>query len=519
MGRKTKMLAIICCIILLLLVISLIRGDRNHDPDYEPDTSVSLSGPVKDGNEPPPNPFLADSPWPMSHRNPYCQASSPYMGPQRVMPSDNFDLQPGWGGLITKCFSSPYRDGRRVIWGNNMMFLFKALDTGDSIDMIDMKYKENWAFFDVDSALSGAYTLLDKDGIFYVPGINKIKAYSDEVPGDPESDIKLVRTFELPAEMIRKKGERIVGFNMTYEGMLVIATSGGLVCAVSCSFQKTSYLQLSKDEEISNSIACDENGGIYIVTSKKMHRVQWTGKELTLDEKAGAWTADYETGAAVEGVRLGEGSGATPTLMGVGKQDRFVVITDGQKLMHLVLFWRDRIPADWKQISGTKDRRIAAQVPVTFGDPEAKESLSEQSVCVRGYGAVVVNNQLKVKTTIRMLGIILSGISSYAPYGIEKFQWDPGTRKLQSAWVNKKISMPNGIPAMSAATNLIYNVGIRDGDWTFEAVDWYTGERVFSFYIGDSLLNWYNSAYAATEIGPGGRLYSGTMMGLMRINP
>ncbi len=32
-------------------------------------------------DEPPVNPFVVDSPWPMSHANPYCQASSLYPGP------------------------------------------------------------------------------------------------------------------------------------------------------------------------------------------------------------------------------------------------------------------------------------------------------------------------------------------------------------------------------------------------------------------------------------------------------
>lgn len=30
---------------------------------------------------PPKNPFLADSPWPMSHQGPYAQGSSSYPGP------------------------------------------------------------------------------------------------------------------------------------------------------------------------------------------------------------------------------------------------------------------------------------------------------------------------------------------------------------------------------------------------------------------------------------------------------
>jgi hypothetical protein len=518
---KNKLIIIIGAILILIIVITIFRMIIKTDaPDYKYDPSVASMKPVDDGNEPPRNLYLADSPWAMNHRNTYCQASSPYMGPKKVMPESKFDFKLGWGGLINISFSAPYKNGKRAMWGNNMIGVFKAIDTESEIKYIKWLWKEDKAFFDVDHALSGAYTVLDKDMIFFVPSLRKLYAFGDKVNGDINSDIKLYRTFKLPKDKLRKENEQIVGLSITYDGMLVLATSGGLVCAVSRDFKTAKFLLLGKDEEISNSIAIDEQGGIYIVTSKKMYRVQWTGKTLTLDDKHGAWTADYEIGKGIEGVRLGAGSGATPTLMGTGTQDKFVVITDGQRLMHLVLFWRDKIPVNWKQIPGTKDRRIAAQVPVTFGDTNAKISMSEQSVCVRGYGALVVNNQLNdYKTDKRLWGIILSGMSSFAPYGIEKFIWDPKERKLRSVWASTKISMPNGIPSMSAATNLIYNVGHRDDGWTFEAIDWHTGELVFSFPMGHWSIFWHNSAYAATEIGPGGRLYSGTIIGMMRVWP
>ena len=70
---------------------------------------------------------------------------------------------------------------------------------------------------------------------------------------------------------------------------------------------------------------------------------------------------------------------------------------------------------------------------------------------------------------------------------------------------------------MSAATNLIYDIGQRDGVWTMEALDWDTGESVFFHELGSNLI--YNSAYAATEIGLGSGLYTGTTLGLLRLIP
>ena len=42
--------------------------------------------------------------------------------------------------------------------------------------------------------------------------------------------------------------------------------------------------------------------------------------------------------------------------MGFDDEDRFVVITDGDELMNLTLFWREDIPEDWQQLPGTPSR-------------------------------------------------------------------------------------------------------------------------------------------------------------------
>ncbi len=77
-----------------------------------------------------------------------------------------------------------------------------------------------------------------------------------------------------------------------------------------------------------------------------------------------AWSAPYNAGSEVSEIRLGEGSGSTPTLMGTGRgQDKFVVITDGQDLMHLDLFWRNGVPNDWKGLGGESTATDGLRVP------------------------------------------------------------------------------------------------------------------------------------------------------------
>ena len=470
-------------------------------------------------NEPPVNPFLADSPWPMSHRNPYCQASSPYPGPTGDMSGYRFDYLGGLLVSITLAISGEYPDGRRVLWGSTLTEVVKVGIGEDGFYYIDRLDKEatNVTLSLTQSGLNSAYTLVDCDGTFFAPRMHKIVAYGDEVEGDAGSRIVVKRVFGIPGEYLRGEDDFVVGLNILYDGMLAFVTSKGTVGVVSRSFDSAHFLQFGEEEEMSNSIACDEDGGIYVVTGERMYRVQWTGDKLTTDESEGGWVADYETGEDIAGIRLGKGSGATPSLMGTGEQDKFVVITDGQELMHIVLLWRDVIPSDWVQIPGTRDRRIAAQVPVTFGDPGATASSSEQSPCIRGYGVALVNNQLSVVSENPVVNIMNSQDPDIAPYGAEKFEWDAQARELRSVWVNEEVSLPNGIPAMSSATNLLYDIGQRAGNWTWEALDWDTGESVGFYEIGEDTV--YNSAWAATEVGGDGGLYSGCMFGAIGLQP
>lgn len=480
-------------------------------------------------NEPPRNPFLADSAWPMSHRTPYVQGSSPLPGPSAAATTRYPDYEPTGLVNITLATSAPYDDGTIVVWGSSIDYIYKLEATPTGQRRIDRQRKPDG--INLANAITGAYTILDKDNRFYVPGSGKLYAYTDAMAGDPFSAITLAGAFEIPREALRGSSSEdpIVGINMTYDGYIAIATKLGTVAVVSRDLSEFHYLWLGDSEQgetVSNSIAADEDGGIYVVTSERMYRVQWTGSELSLEPASGAWQADYENGADIQVPgRLGAGSGSTPSLMGVGDQDKFVVITDGQAITNLVLLWRDEIPEGWQPIAPGKDIRIAAEVPVDYGDPLRTFSASEQSVLVRGYGAVVVSNDYGadiaqsdnplISTLINGWVVFFSNTPRYAPYGVQKFEWNPETRTLESAWVNPDISCPNGIPTMSEASNLFYCIGQRNSVWNLEALDWDSGESVF--YRPMSRWFWHNSFYASTQIGPFGDIWSGSTTGAYQL--
>ncbi|MEL0028078.1 MAG: hypothetical protein VW625_05355, partial [Perlucidibaca sp.] len=387
---------------------------------------------------------------------------------------------------------------------------------------------------------SGAYNLLDRDQRLIVGQSDALQVYGDAVPGDHHSGIQQLKQFSLPAAArCGSRADELVGITMLPNGYVAFATKFGMLgvvprqpeamCAETLSVYSLNGDERCNDasipdselEQVSNSISADEQNNLYVVTSGAQYRIRWDGHALEPD-----WRAAYEGAGGSGGGRLGAGSGSTPSLMGQpGSKDRFVVITDGQPLMHLVLMWQDEIPADWQPIKPGRDRRIACEVPVNFGDESVTESLSEQSVLVRGYAAVVVNNLFKlnklfaqVPGQLQPFTQLVSGLAINRPAGLQRIDWDPETRSCHTVWANTEVSIPNGIPTMSAASGQIFGIGSRTinglDTWTLESVDFATGKSRFN--IPSTPYPTDNSFFAGTTIGPGNSVWTGTFGGLTR---
>ena len=494
-----------------------------------------------DGHEPPCNPYLASPEWAASHRASYAQASSPFAGPRPGEILARGHLSGLFGIPVVVTFSDRYPDGGRAAWLSTVSIpdartVYKVdVKTGLIIDSYDDVRNEHTTP-QGPGGISGAYSVLDRDNNLIVGRGRSLDVYGDARPGEHLSPIKVHRRFRIPDSVFCRSTDKMVGITLLFDGRVAFASEQGVVGVLPREPQLMSESTLetlslngsdcadpavpdADLEQVSNSIAADEDGGVYVVTDEAMHKL--TASPAGLQR---TWTGHYETGAG-SGVRLGDGSGSTPTLMGTAPgDDRFVVITDGRDLMHLVLMWRDEIPADWQPIAPGKDRRIACEVPVTFGNPNATESLSEQSVMVRGNAAVVVNNKLGTEDIVSQFGaarIIVAPLAGqdplHAPYGLERIDWDPRTRTCRSVWANAKVSIPNGIPTMSAATNLIYGVGQRAGVWGLEGIDFSTGASRLFAPASPSPDD--NSFYAATTIGPDRSIWTGTFTGLTVYRP
>lgn len=498
-----------------------------------------VSPAAADGHEPRCNPHLAQSHWAGAHRGSYAQASSPFPGPKPGQDVKHSHTSVS-GVPIALAFSEPYADGGRAVWGSLVSApenqgVFKLDEaTGEVIDVHTDPTGE------LTSDSTGAYNVLDRDNHLIVAHRKTLDVYGDSVPGDRSSPIARLASLDLAAVMCRED-DRVVGITMGYDGKVAFATALGVVGVVprqveQMNSQNLRTVSLNADacddpsverddlEQVSNSISADESGGVYVVTSKAQYRFSAHRTPSGAATFARDWRAEYETGGIVGGARLGSGSGSTPSLMGTERDDdKFVVITDGQQLMNLVVMWRDEIPKDWEPIAPGKDRRIACEVPVTFGD-DRTESVSEQSVLVRGNAAVVVDNAHTLDPAfsalpqeLRPFSVIGGQLDANAPHGIQRIDWNPQTRTCETKWANPEVSMPNGIPTMSVPSGLIYDIGQQDGQWGLSAVDFASGEQKMFVPSGFELDK--NSFFAGSEIGPDGSVWTGTLQGVSAFRP
>jgi hypothetical protein len=516
--------------------------------------SLLLAGSVHAANLPPRNPFLADSSHAIAHGDSGQQdavAQAGPAGPGRALGEDEIrwiSVGPGPAGSAT---TGRYADGRRVIWTNGVDRISKI--DHDSFRVVatyflpgklrytDAEAEASIAAFDEKHSgssairrglremqklrdLSGVYTLVDVDHVYYIGDHDgTVTAWGDETKGDPDSPIRQLRQFKLPKEA----SGLLVGMNMTFDGWLVLATEHGDVLTVKRDFSDHRITRMKHSEGaagkatgpgrgwVRNSMAVDEAGGIYVASQAHQHKLVWTRDRISTDEADGAWTAAYPNG-------LGHGTGATPSLMGFGAEDRFVVLTDGDTVMNMMLFWREAIPEDWKTLPGAPDRRIAGMLPANMGDPELKAIQSEQSVVVAGYGAFVVNNSPRnapwylPKIARGVLVSWLGAHPEYQPYGVQKFEWNPEARRLEMAWVNREVSSPSCVPIASYASDLVYLIGARDDRWTLEALDWKTGKSAFHYVIGGER---FNPLFSGTHLDEAGRIQYATSWGRVRLDP
>ncbi len=505
------------------------------------------------------NPYLASSLYAITHFDSSQSDSTPYGPPSGVFTVDPTTEPIVYGGpinIITLASTS-----KNHMWAvgtdrvsyvnvadNNWTVVAKYEALADaSNDVLPAIPKENFQTFGESSAVgmnttsmnsslknlfddnysdrfgNGAYSVVDNNNVLYTNYGGNLYAFALKDPSNPSAGITKRYMIEDVLTAIQgddhPENARLFGLSMTYDGCLIITFSNGVaVINRDLDLDSASFYRLADTEYVSNSVAVDENNGIYVASDVFMHKLIWNGTAISDDETDGAWSQEY-TNSGTELppiIKVGRGTGSTPTLMGFGNdEDKLVVITDGAKQMNLVAFWRDEIPKG--------SQRIADQIPATCGLSNDTEWIqSEQSVVVYGYGAFVVNNiPENVSSDLvgqnKILQVSLMGPAYDTSYGAERFEWNPKTNEWSSVWARSDVSSTSMVPIHSQSSNMALINGYRSPNgWEVLGLDWDTGETIHQTIFGD--VNSGNGAYAILQYLDNGDLLFNSFAGPIRIN-
>ena len=371
---------------------------------------------------------------------------------------------------------------------------------------------------------SGNYVLCDKDNYAYTNVGTIIARYKLSDSAHPENGIELDKQLDIKTHV--DGANVLVGVVMTYDGHLVVAYNRGLVIVDRNLSQVVATYALPADQILTNSIAVDEDGGIYVASNNReensqglMQKIVWKNGRLSADAADGAWQAAYEGGPNPPSIKMGYGTGSTPTLMGFGDdEDKLVVITDGGKRMKIVAFWRDAIPADAKEVVAGNPR-IADTKEVTCGLPSSTEWIqSEQSVVCAGYGAFVVNNILSGGSTTgdKVVDVLAIGPLIETPKGVERLQWNVKENRWETVWTRADVSSPSMIPAVSTWSEMVFVNGYSKADgWEVTGLDWNTGATRHRVIFGDTSRG--NGTYAIIQYLDNGDLLFNSVSGPYRV--
>lgn len=518
-----------------------------------------------DGLEPPPNPFLASSPWSAVHRNPYRQGSVPFAASESGDVLAEQLALPGLVGGWTH-FSEPYWTGKRVIWSTAIPATILKIDP-ETFTIIDSRVPATATV-----GIGAAYYELNRENELIIANGRFVEAYGDRIPGARLSAIALRQRYRVPDHFFCRD-EQLAALGHGYDGQLIILSELGqlgVLPADPATWQLATFTGINGAdcgdpsvadealESVDNGFAIDEAGGIFAVSSDAMYGFGWDGSQLSQ-----RWRVAYADDGAPGAIEAGAGSGSTPTLMGTADdEDRLVVITDAQQLKHLVVYFRDDVPEDWPGLGEGRDRRIVCELPVDFGDPALAATATEQSVTVAGYSAIVVNNRLSevAEALLEPLpplakliaAALLGGDPAFAPRGIERIDYDPATRSCTTVWARGDLSFPNGVPLIARGSaqvlgNSVELEGDDAGTFGMRALDFDTGASqwfaptakqdcgpgvvvaALAQLPGLSALATLhgllpdnacgNGFFSAQQMDADGTLYQGTFLGLSRWRP
>jgi hypothetical protein len=513
---------------------------------------VPVASSAEDVGIPAPHPWAAAGPYPMSHHNPGQTDLTVVDGPTKGRQLTRADVKTVPVVWCSAPIVKKVGDHTTIIAGTPHG-LAKIDGTGEAFDLVSFmpypglegehtdigpeeidwhreridekrRLKQDWRLLfhsaymlyglelNTSNGGSGAYGVIDKDGYHYTffDATRIVKSFDDNERAKPLRPIRDVGiTDGLPQDVVEAV-TRILSITLTYDGHLAVAAKGGLFV-----FDRALALKdyvLFPGEHVENSIAVDEKR-IYVVTSKFMRGVAWTGDRLSVDASEGGWVSEYDVmpeGEAISRGAASHGSGTTPTLMGFGKgEDELVVISDGNPDgAQLVAFWRNEIPSDFARKPGARSRRIADQIRL-----KVSPLTVEASPAAYGTGVIVLNSTYpdSAPAPLNILGnAFLSGETREPPLGAQKFDWNTEENRFVEGWFLEDIDNTDWMPPAISPHNGLAYVATKVGSvYEYRAIDFATGETVARWPFPDDSVLWNNWGGITTLLEDGDLLLGG----------
>ncbi len=441
--------------------------------------------------QPPPNSNLADSPFPAVHNGSYRQGNTDLPGLKKEDRLEiSFARTPKDRVSPWVLYSEQYPDGVYTVWGSTSTHIFKAITTKNEFKVVsDFRIDKNPMIND----LSWSLLLLPGHKVLTYDD-NHLFLFGEEDPNDAYSKIILLKKVTMS-----KKIKTLSKLCQLYDGTIAFASNDGLIGILDgedFSLKATYQIPLKRREKAyHNDYAADEEGNIFISTTKKMLGLQWNGKNIV-----SKWEVYMDFG----GNRF-QGIGTTPTLLGTGDDDKLVCVVDSQKPARMLAFWRDDIPSDWKGITG-QDKRVAGIVALPGSRPAGKLMAAvENSPTAFGYEIACAQYN----------GFI--GQSCNTKKGVYKLEWKTKINALELIWHRNDINL-NNVLIYSSATGAIYGSGREeDCKYYYYALDWKTGKTVSKFLLGADKR--FDDPGDANVIGPDRSIIYNSKKCMVRLMP
>ncbi len=369
------------------------------------------------------------------------------------------------------------------------------------------------------SSASNPFTAFGGGGYFYLDHHDRVVVPTSDgrilviaETGDPDAPaLTLQRAYDVSAEV----GDSVILSALPdWSGRIWFVTGSGVVGVVDPRTGATRAHQLPGGEQIGNSVAVDETGGVFVVSDHALYRFDSTRKGAPTV----SWRQPYDAGARQKPGQSQFGSGTTPTIIRRGGH-HFVAITDNaDPRMNLLVFRADR--------ERRAPHRIC-RIPVF----RRGHGSTDNSLIAFGRSIVVENNYGYTGPVERPpSGNPFRKTPTTAP-GVTRVDVDYARGGCSRAWTNRKVRVPSSVSKASMATGLVYvyehpaarDVRYLDGEpetgpedpWYLTALDARTGRRVWSVFTGVGLG--YNNNYAPITLGPDGTAYVGVLGGLIAV--